>query len=230
MVRRQQYMSRRLLGFLFTLSLVWFAWDTPVAYPLRTLTTFLHEMGHAAIAVITGGEVESIVVRKNGSGTCMTRGGWRWAVLMGGYLGSMGFGSLILILSLRTKKDKFVTFALGAILGLISLIFVPWGSFGFWSGLAIAGVLASSGWWLSSDFNQLVLTFIGTATCLQAVFDIRDLFHIGKSQTTDAAMFAREILPLPPQVWALFWGGLAVGWLFFSLRYALTNRRNFFRS
>ena len=95
--------------------------------------------------------------------------------------------------------------------------------FGFASGLALGAVLASAGKWLPEEVNDWLLTCIGSASCLYAIFDIRTLTRV--SGTTDATMFSREILPLPPLVWTVLWGVLALACLAAALRVALAPGR-----
>lgn len=209
---------KRLAVLAAVLAVLWLLWDTPAVYPIRILVTFFHELSHGLAAVLTGGSIEKITVEADGSGLCFTRGGWRWAVIPAGYLGSMFWGSLILILACRTRWDKHVASALGWGLIAVTLLYVrSW--FGFASGLALGAVLASAGKWLPEEVNDWLLTCIGSASCLCAVFDIRTLARV--SGTTDATMFSREILPLPPLVWTVLWGVLALACLAAALRVAL---------
>jgi len=209
---------RRLLGLAAVLVALWFLWDTRVVYPIRILVTFLPEGSHGLAAVLTGGHIDKITVEANGSGLCFSRGGWRWLILPAGYLGSMFWGSVILILACRTRWDKYISLVLGLGLIAITLIYVrSW--FGFGSGLLIGAVLASAGRWLPEYVNDALLTCIGSASCLCAIFDIRDLTKV--TGATDATMFSSEILPLPSTVWVVLWGAMAVVCLVVSLRIAL---------
>ena len=212
----------RLLGLAAVLASLWFLWDTRVVYPIRILVTFLHESSHGLAAVLTGGHIDKITVEANGSGLCFTRGGWRWVILPAGYLGSMFWGGVILILACRTRWDKFISLVLGLGLIAVTLLYVrSW--FGFGSGLLIGAALASAGRWLPEDANDALLTCIGSASCLYAIFDIRDITRA--AGTTDASMFSAEILPLPPAVWAVLWGALAVVCLAAALKVALAPGR-----
>ncbi|MDD5627741.1 MAG: M50 family metallopeptidase [Elusimicrobia bacterium] len=209
---------RRLLGLAAALAALWLLWDTRVVYPVRILVTFLHEGSHGLAAVLTGGQIEKITVAADGSGLCLTRGGWRWAILSAGYLGSMFWGSLILILACRTRWDRAVSLVLGLGLMAVTLIYVrSW--FGLGSGLLLGALLASAGRWLPEEVNDALLTGIGSASCLCALFDIRGLMKT--SCPTDATMFSREILPLPAAVWAALWGVLALACLAAALRISL---------
>jgi hypothetical protein len=213
----------RIIGLAATLAALWLLWNTRVVYPIRILVTFLHESSHGLAAVLTGGRVDRITVASNGSGLCFSRGGWRWVILPAGYLGSMFWGSVILITACRTRWGKVLSLVLG--LGLVALTFFyvrSW--FGFAAGLLIGAALASAGRWLPEDANEALLTCIGSASCLYAIFDIRDITRV--SGPTDASMFSAEIFPLPPAVWAVLWGALAVVCLAVALRVALAPGRS----
>ena len=43
-----------------------------ILYPIRLFVTFLHEFGHAAGALITGGAVEYIAIETNSAGVTST--------------------------------------------------------------------------------------------------------------------------------------------------------------
>ena len=43
-------------------------WGPLVLYPFRLFTTWIHECGHAVMAVLVGGSVASITIEPNGSG------------------------------------------------------------------------------------------------------------------------------------------------------------------
>ncbi|MCX5795489.1 MAG: M50 family metallopeptidase [Elusimicrobia bacterium] len=213
---------RRLLGLAAVLVALWFLWNTRVVYPIRILVTFLHESSHGLAAVLTGGHIDRITVESNGSGLCWTRGGWRWVILPAGYLGSMFWGGVILILACRTRWDKYISLVLGLGLMVVTCLYVrSW--FGFAAGLLLGAALASAGRWLPEGANDALLTCIGSASCLYALFDIRDLTKV--SGPTDATMFSREILPLPAAVWAALWGILALFCLAAALKVALAPGR-----
>ncbi|MCA1573304.1 MAG: M50 family metallopeptidase [Acidobacteria bacterium] len=84
-------------------------WFIPFAevltYPFRIFVTFIHEGGHAIAALLTGNSVGSLSVAMNASGeTYTTQGGLvsQTFVASAGYLGSMAFGGLLLVLDLKT--------------------------------------------------------------------------------------------------------------------------------
>src|SRR4030095_16049392 len=116
-------------------------WFIPFAeilsYPFRLFVTFIHEGGHAIAALLTGNSVGSLSVALNASGeTYTTKGGLFSQVLVSsaGYLGSMAYGSLLLVLIRKAVAARVVligsaaiVFALTIIYGLLSPIF-SWGA------------------------------------------------------------------------------------------------------
>src|SRR3989441_10320767 len=72
-----------------------------LAYPFRIFVTFIHEGGHAIAALLTGNSVESLRIAMDGSGETYTTKGGLWSqalVASAGYIGSMAYGALLLIL------------------------------------------------------------------------------------------------------------------------------------
>jgi hypothetical protein len=224
MGQRTLFSYGRLIQVGLALVVTWFLWNTPVVYPIRILVTFLHEISHGLAAVLTGGGIDRITIDPDGSGLCWTRGGWRIAVLPAGYLGSMLLGSLILILACRTRFDKVISAIIGVALVAICLVYVR-SVFGFWFGLLIGLSLTAAGVWLSEGINDFLLVFIGSASCLYALFDLQYLWKIKGHGHNDAQMFSREILPLPPTVWVVLWAILAILCLWGALVISLRERR-----
>src|SRR3989442_4608608 len=72
-----------------------------VTYPFRIFVTFIHEGGHALAALLTGNSVESLSIATNASGETYTSQGRMFSQMFissAGYLGSMTFGALLLVL------------------------------------------------------------------------------------------------------------------------------------
>ena len=108
-------------------------WFIPYAeiltYPFRIFVTFVHEGGHALAALLTGNSVASLSIATNASGETYTSQGGALSqmfVASAGYLGSMAFGALLLVLIRKAVAARIVligsatlVFALTAIYGLI---------------------------------------------------------------------------------------------------------------
>ena len=147
-------------------------WFIPFAefltYPFRIFVTFIHEGGHALAALVTGNSVASLSVATNASGeTYTTQGGLISQVFISsaGYLGSMAFGALLLILIRKAVAARivllgcgFFVFALTMIYGLFKPIF--W--MNAWSGIPFtlfAALLISAGLVLIARFASANATF-----------------------------------------------------------------------
>ncbi len=185
--------------------LAWF-WHSPLLYPLRILVVLFHELGHAAVAVATGGEVVEIGLGANEGGHCITRGGWRFLILNGGYLGSLVAGVLLLMLSRAHRASRGLVVSLGALLLLVTLLYVrPLISFGFLYG-ALAGVaLLGLGSKAPASVNWWFLRLVGIFSVLYALLDIKDdVFRTGGTGLSDATMLA-ELTMIPAVVWGGVW-------------------------
>src|SRR5262245_20259960 len=110
------------LGIIFGVS--FFLWDTVLVYPLKVLVVLLHEASHGIAAVVTGGSIDRIEVNADQGGVCYTYGGSRFLSLTAGYLGSMVWGALILIVASRSRHDRGICMGLGAFLVLITILYV----------------------------------------------------------------------------------------------------------
>lgn len=199
-------------------------WETPLVYPLKILVVFFHELSHAAVAVLTGGEVVEIQVVAEEGGVCLTRGGSRVLTLSAGYLGSLVWGGVILTLAARTRLDRGLAVALGGILLLITVIFVrPFLAFGFGFGLASGLAMVLLGLKASERVCDLLLRLIGLTSCLYAVLDIKSDVLDRPEARSDAAMLA-EVTGLPTTFWGTLWIAIAVvvalGFLLYASRAA----------
>ncbi|MBI2433466.1 MAG: M50 family metallopeptidase [Candidatus Hydrogenedentes bacterium] len=204
------------------LMLLLFLWDTPPVYPLRILVVFFHELSHAIMTWLTGGEVVQLAITPAEGGFCVSSGGSRFLITSAGYLGSLLWGGALLLLSTRHGKLALVTATLGLLLFGASLLFVrPLAGFGFFFGLAVGLALIAAAWWLPAQANAAILKIVGLTSCCYALFDIKeDLFGIPNAPT-DATLLA-ELTGIPALLWGLLWAAVAVpaalGFLWYAVR------------
>ncbi len=184
------------------------AWGTPLVYPLKVFTVLLHELGHGAAAVLTGGSIERIELSGDLGGACWSRGGFRPLVLAAGYLGSMLFGGLILLASARVRRDELLAGVLGGAVVVLTLVFVRT-LFGLAFGVGFGLALLAAARWLPAAANDVLLKLIGVTSVLYAVIDIKqDL--IGRTVPgSDAWAMSRELF-FPPLFWGVLWMALAL--------------------
>ena len=220
-------------------------WFIPYAefltYPFRIFVTFIHEGGHALAALLTGNSVESLSVAMNTSGeTYTTQGGLFSQVFIAsaGYLGSMAFGALLLVLIRKTVQARFVllgsailVFALTMIYGLIKPIF----SLSAWAGIPFtlfAGLFLSVGLFLIARFASarvatFFVSFLAVQCVLNALFDLKTVFFLSSpfqpAVPTDAVNMAHAT-GIPAILWAGIWIAVALGILWFAMRLYVAGR------
>jgi hypothetical protein len=74
-------------------------WRTILLKPMKLLSVFVHEMGHASACMITGGSVKKIEVYENEGGVTGYTGGIRCIVIPAGYVGGAFWGGAFVALS-----------------------------------------------------------------------------------------------------------------------------------
>lgn len=202
-------------GLTLWLTVVWLLWWSPVIYPLKLFVVLLHEVSHGLAAVATGGRIERIVVTPSQGGVCYCPGGNAFLTLSAGYLGSLGWGVLILALA-RTRKPhpRNATTLIGAAVLVLTALYVrnPFGIlFGALFGAALVGLRAAG-----RTVHVLLLTALGLTSGLYALLDIKSDVLDRPYLESDAHMLA-EMTGVPTLVWGVLWIGLGAvicGWLF----------------
>lgn len=196
-------------------------WSTPVVWPLKILVVFFHELSHALAAIATGGSVVRIEVAAAQGGLCVTRGGSAFLTLSAGYLGSLAWGAAALVVATRTRRDRELLIALGAVVGVATLLWVrPLLSFGFGFHALAGATLAAAGAWLPGAACDWILRVFGLTSCLYVVPDIWSDTIARSGQASDARLLA-EMTGLPTVAWGALWILAALVVLAFTLRVAL---------
>lgn len=202
-----------ILGVLFIL--VFFLWQTPIVYPIKLFVVFLHELSHGLAAELSGGDIVSIELDYRLGGLCTTQGGIRFIVASAGYLGSLLWGGIILVITSRTRFSSVVSFALGIMVIIVTLFYIPIGA-GWLFTLPFAAALIALSLYTSKQVSQLLLMFIGITSCLYAVLDIKQDLWTMEFRGSDADAMA-SITGIPAIVWGLLWSLLSIAGLVFFL-------------
>jgi hypothetical protein len=220
-------------------------WFIPYAelltYPFRIFVTFIHEGGHALAALVTGNSVNSLSVAMNASGeTYTTEGGFisRLLVSSAGYIGSMAYGALLLVLIRRAVAARIVLLGSAAIIFALTLIyglFKPVVSGGAWSGIPftlVAGTFISVGLVLLAKFATarvatFFVSFLAVQCVLNALLDLKTIFFLSSpfapDVPTDAVNMA-NVTGIPALFWAVMWIALALLILWIAMRLYITGR------
>jgi hypothetical protein len=178
-------------------------WDTLLVYPLKILVVLLHEISHGLAAVATGGVIERIELSANEGGVCVTRGGSRFLILSAGYLGSLAWGALLLVVGARSSLDRPVVGALGLGLLAVTVIYVRtlFGfAYGVLAGAALVGVAVA----LPAAASDALLRLVGVVSCLYVVRDIASDLLLRDVPGSDANALA-QLTGIPGVVWGGVW-------------------------
>ena len=212
-----------------------------LTYPFRIFVTFIHEGGHALAALLTGNSVASLSVATNASGeTYTTQGGLISQIFISsaGYVGSMAFGALLLILIRKAVAARFVLLGCGIFVFTLTMIyglFKPIFSINAWSGIpftVVAGLAISVGLVLIARFASarvaaFFVSFLAVQSVLNALFDLKTVLFLsapfGQPVQTDAMNMA-QATGIPAIFWTVIWIALALGILWFAMRLYVAGR------
>ncbi|MGH9970867.1 MAG: M50 family metallopeptidase [Pyrinomonadaceae bacterium] len=220
-------------------------WFIPFAevltYPFRIFVTFIHEGGHAMAALVTGNSVGSLSVAMNASGeTYTTQGGLlsQTLVASAGYLGSMAYGALLLVLIRKAVAARIVLlgsagliFALTMIFGLLKPI-VSWGAlsgipFTFLAGTLLSVGLVAVAKFASARVATFFVSFLAVQCVLNALLDLKTVFFLSSpfapSVPTDAVNMANAT-GVPAFFWAVLWIAIGLGILALAMRIYVVTR------
>ncbi len=194
-------------------------WDTPVLYPLKIFVVMLHEISHGVVAVATGGTIEQIQLDPRQGGACHCPGGNAFLTLSAGYLGSLGWGLLLLAAAgARRVPPGLVVGTAGGVVTALTLLYVK-GSFGVAFGLAFGAALMLAGWKLRPRWQKPILTTLGLTSCLYAILDIKSDVIDRPELRSDARMLA-ELTGISTITWGVVWITVAALVSFLALRRA----------
>jgi len=194
---------RRLVLPLGLAAVVLLFWGSFVVYPFRLFVVFLHEISHGLAAVATGGRIVSIGLSVDEGGVCLTRGGWPFLILNAGYVGSLMWGALFLLLGGRRTRARSVVGVIGAFTLAVTLVYVrTW--FGLLYGLAAAVLLLGVATRLRPAVSEFLLAALGATSCLYAIWDVASDVLLRHSGQSDAAALAR-LTGVPAVAWGLLW-------------------------
>jgi len=202
----------KVIGTLLTVAALLFFWDSGFVYPLRILVVFFHEMGHALMTVVTGGEVVELGLNHMEGGHTLSMGGNRFLILNAGYLGSLLCGVAILRWVRSERGGERAAVGLGLLLIAVAIGWTrPVTDFGFvYCILAGAGFIFI-GTKIGKGMGLSLVRTVGLFSVMYALVDIKDdVFRAHSGTMSDAAMLSAEF-GLPTPVWGLIWLGLGGG-------------------
>ncbi len=220
-------------------------WFIPFAelltYPFRIFVTFIHEGGHALAALVTGNSVGGLSVAMNASGeTYTTQGGLLSQTLVSsaGYIGSMAYGALLLVLIRKAIAARIVLLGSAGVIFALTLIFgilkplVSWGAlsgipFTFLAGTLLTIGLIAVAKFASAKVATFFVSFLAVQCILNALLDLKTVFFLSSpfapSVPTDAVNMANAT-GVPAFFWVILWIAIALGILALAMRIYVVTR------
>ena len=199
---------KRHIALLLIFIAIGFLWDTLFVYPLKIFVVFMHEVSHGLAAIATGGRILEIQINPQQGGHALTQGGSRFWTLTAGYLGSLLWGGIILLLAARTRFDKAISILIGFGMVAISIGFGE-STFTYLFGIGFGVALIAIGFYLPEAVNDWVLRIIGVTSCLYAILDIKSDVLDRSSLRSDARMLSEET-GIATEIWGVLWILIAI--------------------
>jgi hypothetical protein len=165
-------------------------WESVLIKPFRVFVVMIHEVCHAAAALITGGDVLEIRTAWEESGHTITEGGWIPVICSAGYLGSALLGAVLIWAGALPQLQRVLLLIVGATTMGMTMSYTPVGQLDFYlgifGGLALMAMAMHSG-----RTGEAGAVWLGVMLCLYSLFDfMTDLWLF--AEFTDAGILARH--------------------------------------
>lgn len=204
-------------------------WNTILVYPIKLFVVMLHEMSHGLMAIAFGGKIIAIQIDPQIGGYCQFQMAFSfWGTFMtgsAGYLGSLFWGSLILVLAVKLERDKYISLVIGIVLLGLSYFVVQSGEFfgtAMTAGLGIFMLISFR--YFGSLFHDLWLKFLGITSCAYVILDIKDDL-IDRSNVGSDADGIAELIGQSSLFVGIIWMLIAILNLFVVLRYIYKKQK-----
>lgn len=152
-----------------------FFMNTAIVKPMKLISIFIHEMGHASAAWLTCGSVDKIEVYENEGGVTNFRNGWKPAIIPAGYVGVSFWGGVFVALS-GSKMGSTVAAGIFIFALIVCLRYSPNKlliglNIGF---IVITLAAAVIEWEVVNPFLQFITLFYGVFIGWYGIMDIWD--------------------------------------------------------
>ncbi len=212
-------------------------WNLPfgglLLYPFKLFATWLHELSHGVVMLVTGAGFDHLEIYRDTSGLAYARYGVSGpagaAIASAGYMGAPLFGAVFLVLGQTRRGARSVLAALGLMLALSAALFIR-NNFGLVAvGIGAAAFLVAAAF-AGEALAVLLVNFVAAQSCINAVLDIRVLFRENlvvngqAMQASDAHSMAEAAFG-PPWLWAVVWMVWSLALFFVALRLVYLRQR-----
>jgi hypothetical protein len=223
---RPQHMLTLLLVLFASVLLAQIPYVNWIFGPINTFVTAVHEMGHALVCLMTGGQVSGLTIVSDGhghGGLTFCRAGWPFLYTQAGYLGTTFFGCLLIASARYPRLSRLMLGFIGLALATSTIflmsgtIFQQWrileglGSM-FW-GLVLAAGFIFAAVRMNARSANIMLLFVAVQVALNAVQGVMYLmtssFGISPGQWSDATNM-QNMTGVPAFVWGFLWAAISL--------------------
>jgi hypothetical protein len=210
--------------YLVILAAVIILWNSVIIKPLKLFAVFLHELGHTLMAALFGYGIKGLRINLDESGYAITLPKNDFSAFLianGGYLGSVFFALLILLL----KRTFFKKFLLGTAAILLLTVSIAYGksTFTIIYSAIFAGFILILYMLHKEKLNDWVIDILGIASVAYAVYDtfvdtillqLNLRLHLIQgwktAQPMTDAVQLEQMTHVPAMLWGLIWLTIAV--------------------
>ena len=165
-------------------------WESALIKPFRVFVVMVHEVCHAAAALLTGGEVIEMRTAWNESGHTISSGGIVPIICSAGYLGSALLGALLIWSGALPQLQRISLLVVGATTMGMTMSYTPVGEGDFYLGI-FGGVALMALAMHSRRTGEAGSVWLGVMLCIYSLFDfLTDLWSY--AEFTDAGILARH--------------------------------------
>jgi hypothetical protein len=187
---------------------------TPLRRPFKWAETFYHELSHGLAAIVTGGRINRLVLRFDGSGVCIYQPGQRAIIIFMGYAGAALWGGLLYLIGTSMSLQAARVWLIVE-LTMIAIVFFCWVDLRdvqtrvillFIAGIYLVALyLPQVGWlpWLLRVTGLYVLVSAIRAPLIQLRANSGD----------DASAMQALVWFIPRAVWIAVWVGIGLATL-----------------
>jgi hypothetical protein len=210
--RRALVISTAVLLGLYLLAPIWgFQY---VTYPMRMLSTLVHELGHGIAALLAGGTFTELHMYADGSGVAYAFAADSWGpprafVSAGGLCGPAAVAAGMFVLARRPKWARACLFAFGGFLALALALWVR-NEFGVvFTGLVVVATIATA-FYVTAETAQVIVVFLAVQLAISVYTDRGYLFM--KEAVTGHGTFPSDSQAMAESLGGTYWmWGIACG-------------------
>ena len=192
-------------------------------FPIKLLVVFLHEIGHTIAAYLTGGKVNYLTFNLNLSGKTIIEKGNSIFIASSGYLGSLLIGIFLYLSSYSEKLKKWFLNILFFLVLIITINLVK-GGLQIFLGLLVSALFFIIPRYLPNRISNLILRFVGLASCLYVLADIKEDLLTSTLRETDTQIL-EYITGISSTLIGFFWLLISILAIFFLFRYSIKKSR-----